>query len=132
VINENGKNLAAVISKAKDDLIAFVDTRLQMLTGEMREKLSALKMSLPMLVMAAMLGWAGFMLLSIALVAAIAWAIGWGWAFLIVGGVYVMTAALLGFLAYRELSEVGIAPTRTIQVLKQDKAWLASEARTQL
>jgi uncharacterized membrane protein YqjE len=124
--------LAVVISQAKDDLIAFVDTRLQMLASEMKEKLSAVKMSLPMLVMAAMLGWAGFMLLSIALVAAIASAIGWGWSFLIVGGVYFMTAGLLGFLGYRELTEVGFAPKRTINVLKEDRAWLASEARTQL
>jgi len=132
VINENGKTLAAVVSEAKEDLIAFLDTRLQMLRSEIQEKLSALKLSVPMLVMAALLGWAGFMLLSIALVAAIASAIGWGWAFLIVGVVYLLTAGTMGFIAHRELSQVGMAPKRTINVLKQDKAWLASEARTQL
>jgi len=132
VINENGKTLAAVVSEAKEDLIAFLDTRLQMLRSEIQEKLSALKLSVPMLVMAALLGWAGFMLLSIALVAAIASAIGWGWAFLIVGVVYLLTAGTMGFIAYRELSQVGMAPKRTINVLKQDKAWLASETRTQL
>jgi uncharacterized membrane protein YqjE len=132
VINENGKTLAAVVSEAKEDLIAFLDTRFQMLRSEIQEKLSALKMSVPMIVMAALLGWAGFMLLSIALVAAIASAIGWGWAFLIVGVVYLLTAGTMGFIAYRELSQVGMAPKRTINVLKQDKAWLTSEARTQL
>ena len=132
MINENGKTLAAVISEAKEDLIAFLDTRLQMLRSEMQEKLSALKMSVPMIVMAALLGWAGFMLLSIALVAAIASAIGWGWAFCIVGVVYFLTAGTMGFIAYRELSQVGMAPKRTINVLKQDKAWLTAEARTQL
>ena len=132
MINENGKTLAAVVSEAKDDLIAFLDTRLQMLRSEISQKLSVLKISVPMIIMAAMLGWAGFMLLSIALVAAIATAVGWGWAFLIVGIVYSLTAATLGFIAYRELSQVGVAPKRTINVLKQDKAWLTSEARTQL
>lgn len=131
-MNENGKTLAAVVSEAKDDLIAFLDTRYQMLMSEVNQKVSALKMSVPMLLIAALLGWAGFMLLSIALVAAIASSLGWGWAFLIVGGVYLMTAGLFGFLAYRELSAVGVAPKRTINVLKQDKAWLTSEARTQL
>jgi len=132
VINENGKSLAAVISEAKEDLIAFFDTRYRMLMSEVQQKLSALKLSVPMLLMAALLGWAGFMLLSIALVAAIASAIGWGWAFLIVGGVYLLTAGTMGFIAYRELSQVGVAPKRTINVLKQDKAWLTTEARTQL
>ncbi|MBV9087871.1 MAG: phage holin family protein [Acidobacteriaceae bacterium] len=132
MINENGKTLAAVVSEAKDDLIAFLDTRLQMLRSEISQKLSVLKISVPMIIMAAMLGWAGFMLLSIALVAAIGSAVGWGWAFLIVGVVYSLTAATLGFIAYRELSQVGVAPKRTINVLKQDKAWLTSEARTQL
>jgi uncharacterized membrane protein YqjE len=132
VISENGKNLAAVVSEAKEDLIEFLDTRYQMFMSEVREKLSVLKLSVPMLIMAVLLGWAGFMLLSIALIAAIASALGWGWAFCIVGAVYTITAATLGFLGYRELSQVGMAPKRTINVLKQDKAWLTSEARTQL
>ena len=132
MISENGKSLAAVVSEAKEDLIEFLDTRYQMFMSEVNEKLSVLKLSVPMLIMAALLGWAGFMLLSIALVAVIASALGWGWAFCIVGAVYAITAATLGFLGYRELKGVGVAPKRTINVLKQDKAWLTSEARTQL
>ena len=132
MISENGKTLAGVIHEAKDELKDFLDTRLQMLLGEMKEKASVLKLVLPSLALAAVFLFVGFLLLSTALVAAIAVAIGWGWAFLVVGGFYCMVAGGIGLLAYGEIKSAGLAPTRTLRVLKQDKIWLQNEARTQL
>ena len=130
--NGNGKSLTMVISEVKEDLKEFLETRYEMLLAEMRQKASVYKIAVPVLVMALMIGWAGFLLLTIALVAGVASAIGWGWSFLIIGAFYCVTAGVLGFLGYREISQVGMAPKRTIKVLQQDKAWLTSEARTQL
>ena len=128
----NGKTLVGVINEAKDELQDFFDTRLQMLIGEMKQKLSVWKLALPSFLLAALISLVGFLLLSIALVAAIAAAIGWGWSFLVVGAFYCIVAGIIGFLAYREVRAEGMAPERTVRVLKQDKIWLQDEARTQL
>jgi Putative Actinobacterial Holin-X, holin superfamily III len=105
VFNENGKTIAGVINEAMDELKDFL---------------------------AATIGFLGFVLLSFALVAAIAHAIGWGWSALVVGGFYCMTAGGIGFLAYREIRAEGVTPARTLHVLKMDKIWLENEARTHL
>jgi hypothetical protein len=132
VSTENGRTLAGVINEVKDELKDFLDTRLQMLVSEMKQKLSVWKLALPMFLVAALIGFVGFVLLSLALAAAIAYAIGWGWALLAVGGFYCIMAGGIAFLAYSEIKAEGMAPERTIRVLKQDKMWLQNEARTQL
>jgi Putative Actinobacterial Holin-X, holin superfamily III len=132
VPNENGKTLVGVINEAKEELKEFLDTRLQMLVSEMKQKLSVWKLALPSFVVAGIIGFVGFILLSVALVAAIATAIGWGWSFLVVGAFYCLVAGGIGLLAYAEIKAEGVAPERTLRVLKQDKVWLQNEARTQL
>jgi ABC-type multidrug transport system permease subunit len=132
VINGNGKTIAGVINEAKDEFKDFLETRLQMFAGEMKQKFSVWRLALPTFAVAAAIGFMGFILLSFALVAAIAHAIGWGWAALVVGASYCMTAGMIGFLAYREIEAEGMAPVRTLHVLKMDKIWLENEARTQL
>ena len=67
--NGNGKTLAGVLNEVKYELKDFLDTRLQMLMSEMKQKLSVWKLALPMFLIAALIG---FVLLSLALVAAIA------------------------------------------------------------
>ena len=103
-----------------------------MLISEMKQKFSVWSVALPMFVVAATIGFLGFILLSFALVAAIAHAIGWGWAALVVGVFYSMTAGGVGFLAYREIKAEGVAPVRTLHVLRMDKIWLENEARKPL
>ena len=48
----------------------------------------------------------------------------------IIGGIYLLGGIAVGWFAYSELTSAGIAPTRTIEVLKQDQVWIQSEART--
>lgn len=129
--NANGRTLAGVVSELKEDVKEFLETRYQMLLNELRHKLATWRMAMPLFLVALALGVVGFLLLSVALVAAIAVLVGWGWSFLIVGAVYLVVGGSVGFLAYREVKAVGVAPTRTLNVLKQDQVWLQSEARSQ-
>ncbi len=128
---ENGKTLVGVLNQVKEELKEFLDTRLQMLKSEMKQKLVMLRMVVPMLLLAAVLGAIGLLLLTIALVAAIATLIGWGWSFLVVGVFYLLVAGATAMLALREMKAEGVAPTRTLKVLKQDQIWLQNEARSQ-
>jgi ABC-type multidrug transport system permease subunit len=128
----NGRTLAGLLNEVKEELKEFLDTRLQMLKAEMKQKIAMLRMVVPMLLVAALLGAIGCLLLTIALVAAIASLIGWGWSFLAVGVLYLLVAGATAAFALREIKAEGVAPTRTIKVLKQDQLWLQNEARSQL
>ncbi len=128
----NGRALAGVLNEVKEELKEFLDTRLQMLKSEMKQKIAMLRMVVPLLLLAAVPGAVGFLLLTIALVAAIATLIGWGWSFVVVGVFYSLVAGATAMLALREMKAEGLAPSRTLKVLKQDQIWLQNETRSQL
>ena len=128
----NGKTMAQVANELKHDLMEFVQTRVEMLRSEISQKVTMMKVVIPMFAIAALFLWFAFMLLSVALVMAISVLIGYGWAFLAVGLFYCAIAGLVGGLAYREIRSTGLAPKRTLKVLQQDQVWLQGEARSQL
>jgi hypothetical protein len=135
VLNNN-KSLGTVISELKLEIREFIQTRIEMLRAEIGEKISAWKVAIPVMAIAILLALTAFFLLTGALVAAIAPAFegpfAWALALLIVGFGYLLIAGIAAWMAYREVSSEGLAPNRTIRVLKQDQAWFQSEARSQL
>jgi hypothetical protein len=48
---------------------------------------------------------------------------------LIVAGIYLVGCVAVCWFAYSELSTAGVAPKRTLTILKQDQAWLQKETR---
>lgn len=129
------KSLATLLAETRDELKEFVVTRVGILKAEIEEKIRTWKYVIPIMLIAAALLWAGFMTLTFALVALLHGMFmpspfAWLWGALIVGGAYLVLAIGIGWFAYSELSAQGIAPTRTLKVLKQDQVWLQNEART--
>jgi len=129
------KSLATLLAETREELKEFVVTRVGILKAEIEEKIRTWKYVIPLLLIAVALLWAGFMTLTFALVALLHGVFlpspfAWLWGALIVGGVYLVLAIAIGWFAYSELSAQGIAPTRTLKVLKQDQVWLQNEART--
>jgi putative superfamily III holin-X len=129
------KSLATLLAETREELKEFVVTRVGILKAEIEEKIRTWKYVIPIMLIAAALLWAGFMTLTFALVALLHGVFlpspyAWLWGALIVGGVYLVIAIAIGWFAYGELSAQGIAPTRTLKVLKQDQVWLQNEART--
>jgi uncharacterized membrane protein YqjE len=123
-----------VIDELKVELKDFVSTRIDMLKAELKEKLTRVKASIPMLVTAAVFAIGAFFALTFGIIAAIAaviqndwrWAIGAGAVFL----VYLLIGGIVGWLGYKEITTEGLAPQRTLRVLKQDQAWIQNEARS--
>jgi uncharacterized membrane protein YqjE len=123
-----------VIDELKVELKDFVSTRIDMLKAELKEKLTRVKASIPMLVTAAVFAVGAFFALTFGIIAAIAaviqndwrWAIGAGAVFL----VYLLIAGIVGWLGYKEITTEGLAPQRTLRVLRQDQAWIQNEARS--
>ena len=131
------KNLSDVVNEIKVEAKEFVSTRLQMLNMEMKEKLSAWKVGIPLLIGAAVCGLVAFIILNYALIAFLAALFApspynWCFAGLIVGVFYLMVAGGLYWIGMREIKAETLTPTRTLRVLKQDQIWLQNEARSQV
>jgi hypothetical protein len=134
---ENNKSVGPIAAELKNDAIDFISTRLQMLAQEMSEKLSVWKAAAPILAFAALVGATAFLTLTFALVsffAAVFQPSPWAWCFgaLIVTAIYFVAAVGMFVLGKKELTQAGVAPTRTLRVLKEDQIWIQNEARTQV
>jgi uncharacterized membrane protein YqjE len=131
----NNRTLAEVLAETRDEIKDFIQTRVQLLISELKEKAANSKKAAILGGIAAVLGVMAFLLLTLAVVGLIAVAF-WGspyaffFAFLIVGVAYAMFAGMLAMGAIRQVKS--FAPTKTIEVLKEDKVWLQSEARSQV
>lgn len=134
---DHEKSLAQIVSELKVDARDFMDTRMQMLRSEVQTKLAIIKIAAPMLLLGAALGAIAALLLTGAVVAAIAAGLGggiagWALSLLIVGCCYLAIGGGTAYFGYKQFSSEGLAPKRTIKILKQDQVWLSNEARSQL
>lgn len=143
-INENEREratdtrtLAGTMNAAKEEFKQFAETRLAMLQAEMKEKTTAIKASLPMLVIGGAIALMSLMVLTAALICVL-WTVFTPspyapfLACVIVGIAYALFGFGALFMGYSRLTEKSLVPERTIKVLKEDKIWLQNEARTQL
>lgn len=135
---QNGsKNLTDVVNEIKVEAKEFVSTRLQMFRMEMKDKVSALKVGVPLLIAAGVCGLIAFIVLNYALIAFLATLFApspynWCFAALIVGFFYLIVAGVLYWIGMREIKAETLAPARTLRILKQDQIWLQNQVRSQV
>jgi hypothetical protein len=133
-MNHKEQSPASVLAEIKEEVKDFIEIRLQLLRSETTEKLRTWKHWVPLLAVGLGLALTSWIVLTFTLVALIhAWflpgAYAWVWAGLIVTGVYSVSGGVIGRFAFRRLSATGLAPKRTIEVLKQDQVWVQNETR---
>jgi uncharacterized membrane protein YqjE len=128
------RSVADVLQELKTELRDFATTRFEMLKAEIGEKISAWKAALPMLIAGALLLIVAFLAFSFGLAALIASLVGgpfaWVWGAAGVTLLYLLIGAVLLWFGIREIQSEGIAPNRTMRVLKEDQVWMKNEART--
>jgi len=134
---QNGRTLAAIVSEMKQELRDFAETRIQLFTREVKEKLGRLKVAAPLAAVAIILLGTAYLLITSAVVALIAIAFGgaayrWVFAFGIVAIVWAALGAIALYIAKSELELKRLLPQKTIQVLKEDKTWMQREVRNQI
>ncbi len=120
--------ITSAVSAALPQKLDFIHTRVQMFKSELQETLATFKHVMPMAVIALTLLATAYLLLTLAVVSVVAVAFWsnpyhWFFAFLIVGGLWLIAGALTAFLAWNRIKGHG--------VLKADKIWLQHEARSQ-
>jgi membrane protein implicated in regulation of membrane protease activity len=133
----NDRSLSAILSEMKQELKDFAQTRMEMLKHEIQEKLGRLKIAAPLAGAAVLLLLTAYLLITIALAAAVAAAFAsspfrWFFGFGIVGLVWAILGGVAAYFAKRELELKTLAPKRTIEVLKGDKLWLQREVKNQV
>ena len=131
----HARSLGAILLDISNELKEFLNTRIQMVKAELHETVSAVSVAIPLGLVALILGATGFLLLTAAVVALVAAAFArnpyaWVFAFAIVGALWIAFGGVAAFFAYNEFRSKSIFPKHTVEVLKADKIWLESEART--
>jgi uncharacterized membrane protein YqjE len=127
---ENERSLQGMLQEIKNEIKDFVQTRFEIFKQEMQDKASTYKSALPMAVAGILFLATSWFLITGSIVAAIALALGWPLAFLIVGFAYLIAGLTAGWLAYKEVTSQSMKPERTLQVLKQDQVWIEQEAKS--
>ena len=131
----HARSLGAILSDIADELKEFLNTRVQMVKSELHETMAAVRIALPLGLAALVLVLTGFLLLTAAVVVLIAAAFAghahaWFFAFVIVGVLWTVFGGGAAFFAFNEFRSKSMFPKHTVEVLKADKIWLESEART--
>lgn len=137
MINGNAKSVLEVVEQLRDEFIAFVTTRIEMLEAEFDEKTQALRTSGPLLGIGMLILVTAWLLFSGFLVCMIAQAFAphpWNWAlsFLVIAVLYAIAGGAAAYVAWRRLKDKGVKPERILRVLKQDGLWLQTEARERI
>jgi len=132
-VADNGRSLSAIVNDLKIEAKAFINTRLEMLKTEMKQKVSAWTSAIPLIAAGVVFLGTAWLVLTAALVCIIAVAFGpgmmsWFYATIIVGGAYLLIGGAAAFLALSEIRKNNLKPERTMRVLRQDQVWLQKES----
>ena len=133
--NGHDRSLTSIIAEMKEELKKFIDTRVQMVKAELEETRRAVKIALPLVLVALALFATALLLLTMAAIVLVAFVfagnpLAWFYAPIIVGFVWLCLGAICVFFAYNAFPSHSIFPKRTIEVLKADKMWLQMTARS--
>ena len=130
----NVRSIGATLAEMKLELLDFLDTRIELLKTEVREKLKILKAAAPLGALGALLLGTAYLLFTLALVSLVVVAFQdnpyrWFFAFLIVGFAWAVFGVIAVYFAKRKLETETLLPQRTIEVLKGDKIWIEAEVK---
>jgi len=130
------RNLSAMLAEIADELQSFLETRTAILKAELREKAAHWKLAFPSAGIALLLALVAYLLINLALVALIAVFIAspfrWFFAFLAIGGLWLVLGGVAAYTGMREMSLNRVLPRRTIETLKGDKLWVQREVNNQI
>ena len=123
------RSLGELVALATQDLSLLVSQEIALAKAEIKREVSAAGKGAGLFGGAGFTGLLALVFLSIALAFAIGKPTTLGIGFLVVGLLYLLAAVVLGLSGKKKLSQVG-PPTKTIETLKDDAAWVKHPTRT--
>jgi hypothetical protein len=107
--------IGRLVADASRDISSLITKEIELAKTELKVSVTAGGVGIALFGVAAFVALLGVIMLSVAIAYFIHWAgLGLHWSFLIVFGLYVLLAALLGLLGYRKVKQVK-APERAIE-----------------
>lgn len=116
-------SLGSLFGELSREMTDLVKGEMQLAKTEMSHKAASVGKDIGFLAAGIAVAYAGFLALVATLIIALAHAVPWWLAALIVG---VVVAAIGGYLVYQgieNLKRTSLAPTQTLETLKEDAAW---------
>ena len=125
------KSLGQTLEQLRDDLKSFIETRYELLRAELSESMKKAIGAAVLIGVAALFAVTGLILIEICIALAVAFGFGafqneagLVWGFLITGGCSLLLGAVLGAAGKTRLTEMSLAPKRTMKVLERDQETL--------
>ena len=132
----NGKNIVDLLHDFKSEFAHFVETRAQLFQEEMRQKGTAIRAAMPLIVVGVVLLLTAWLLVTGLIVVVVAAFVTGAmpnspWIYPIALGsvalLYLLIGSALAIAGKNALKKHGLKPEKTIQVLQEDKVWLQRE-----
>lgn len=120
-------SLGDLFGRMTTDLSTLVRKELELARVEIKEDVTKAGKAGGTLGAAAVAGWMALILLSFALAWGLAEIMPEGFAFLIVGVIYAIVAAVLYSAGRKKLQQVNPVPEQTVETLKEDAQWLRDQ-----
>jgi len=117
-------SIGELIGEISDDLSKLFRQEVELAKVELKQEASKAGKAAGMLGAAGFAGYMTVLLLSFALVYALANVMDHGWAFLIVAVIWGIVGAVLFANGRKKAKDVSPMPTRTVETLKEDAQWL--------
>lgn len=133
----NGRTFASILAETRDDLKQFLETRIALLSAELREKMKMIARTAPLAGVALVLLGTAYLLFTLSLVGLVlallpANPFRWCLAFLAVAVLWMIAGVVAASIAWRRFALKELVPKRTIGVLKNDRVWIQSEVKSQI
>ena len=120
--------IGRLVADASRDISSLITKEIELVKTELKVSVTAGGIGVAFFAGAAFIALLGVIMLSVAIAYFIHWAgLGLHWSFLIVFGLYILLAGLLGFLGYRKVQQVK-APERAIAQGKEIPRALKGQA----
>jgi hypothetical protein len=123
------RSLGELLSELSRDMSRLVREEIALARVEMTQKVTKAGTDIAWIAVAGLIAYGGFLVLLATAVIALAHAMDWWLAALIVGLVVVGTGAAIGWYYWSKLSSINPKPEQTIDTLQEDKEWMKERAR---
>jgi uncharacterized membrane protein YqjE len=127
---DESRTLGELFRELSEDFSYLVRKEVELARTETMEKFNQAKRSIVLMVIAGLLGYAGFIALLIAVAELLYTATGVYWiSALIVGVAVLIVAAILYYSGRNALNQMTVVPEKTIETLKNDAQWVKEQVQ---
>ncbi len=126
-LEEPDRSLTDLTSRLASDVGDLVSTHIDLAKAEIKEEVQKAGKGAGLLGGGAFAGFMAVILLSFALAWGLAEVMPAGFAFLIVGALWAIAAAVLAVMGRNKMQEVEPTPTQTMDEIQEDKQWLSRQ-----